>query len=305
MKGKNGAEVVGGNTIPRLRWRFFPSFTSFLETEPAWDEKKMKYLIYGAEICPKTGKSHWQGAVYFKNEISLKSAQKLLNIGKSHIETFTKTTTSEAINYCRKDGKFKEFGEEPEQGKRKDLKIIRDEILAGRSVESIGMENPIIYHMYGRTLNWIEDNVMRDKHRTEMTKGIWYWGKSGTGKTHKACEGFTPKTHYMFNNDNGWWDDYKQQDTVIINEFRGSMPYCELLELVDKFPKKVRRRGREPLPFISKLIIVTSVLKPEEVYHNLSERDSLEQLYRRFEVICLNPTSVYIEDSDSECDCDV
>lgn len=74
------------------------------------------------------------------------------------------------------------------------------------------------------------------------------------------------------------------QETVIINEFRGGILFSELLELVDKWPKQVRRRNREPLPFISKNVIITSALHPKDVYHNISENDSFAQLERRFEI---------------------
>ena len=154
------------------------------------------------------------------------------------------------------------------------------------------------YHQYGRTLNKIEDLAMRNKYRSEMTKGIWYWGETGVGKSHKAFEGFNPKTHYVLPNDNGWWDAYTQQDTIIINDFRGEIRYNELLNLVDKWPFNVKRRNREPIPFISKTVIITSSLKPEDVYHNRNDEDKIEQLLRRFEVIKVGPPSVTSGDGD-------
>ena len=82
-------------------------------------------------------------------------------------------------------------------------------------------------------------------------------------------------THTCFPNDGGWWDGYTGQETVIINEFRGGIAYSELLDLLDKYPKTVRRRCREPVPFLAKRVIITSVLQPKEVYCNLAENDTL------------------------------
>ena len=118
-----------------------------------------------------------------------------------------------------------------------------------------------------------------------MTKGIWYWGDSGVGKSHKAYENFNPDTHYVYPNDNGWWDGYKGQEIVIINEFRGGIQYSELLDLVDKWPKSVRRRGREPVPFLATTLIITSSMPPDKVYSRLAFEDKLDQLYRRFEIV--------------------
>lgn len=292
MPKKNAHKCPEGNTIPQggNRVRFFPNFTSFLETEPTYDSEKMRYLIYGSETCPDTGKHHWQGAVYFKDKCSVKTAQKLLNIGLSHMEFIQKSGDAEdAIEYCKKEGSFKEFGEFPQQGKRTDLLDLRDRILEGTSVDEILIENPNMFHQYGRTLSALEDIRLSKIFRTKMTKGIWYWGKTGTGKSHKAYNetNYHPDTHYRYPNDNGWWDNYKQQDTVIFNEFRGNIPYEEMLEIVDKWPHEVKRRGRPPLPFTSSLVIVTSSLHPAQVYNNLRENDDIAQLLDRFEIIKL------------------
>lgn len=127
---------------------------------------------------------------------------------------------------------------------------------------------------------------MRKIFRTEQTKGIWYWGETGVGKSHKAFEGFTPDTHYVWQYEqSGWQDGYCQQETVIMNEFRGQVKYSELLELLDKWPYSVKRRHREPMPFTSKLIIITSSMHPKDIYTNIDAKDSLKQLYRRCEIV--------------------
>lgn len=280
--------VVGGNTAPSLlRVRWFPSFTSFLTTRPVWNESKMKYLCFGEEVCKTTGRKHWQGCVYFYDKCSIRQAQKLLDIGKSHIETYQKSDSMEdCFEYCKKDEKYVEFGIKPEQGKRRDLIALKDELLNTElTCDDICLDNPIMYHQYGRTLNKIEDLKMRKKFRTEMTEGIWYYGATGTGKSHIAYTGYNPSTHYNWKDDGGWQDGYIQQETVIINEFRGEMKYKDLLLLVDKYPYEIRRRNREPMPFTSKKVIITSSLHPRDIYKNLNAKDSLEQLERRFRFV--------------------
>lgn len=291
FSAKKCPKVVKSNTRldHSLRTKLIPNFTSFLENAPKWNPEKMKYLIIGEEICPKTGRKHWQGAAYFHEKVSYKTAQRLLGIGNSHIENIPQGTGNQAFDYCNKDGKYQEFGTRPQQGKRVDLIEIKDEIMQGKKVDEIVLENPMLYHQYGRTLMKIEELRLRQTFRTELTKGIWYYGSTGCGKSVKAFENYTPDTHYAVPNDNGWWDAYTQQETVIFNDFRGEVRYNDMLELVDYHPKTVKRRGREPLPFTSKLVIVTSSLSPDQVYKNRDEEDSLEQLYRRFEVINMTP----------------
>ena len=67
------------------------------------------------------------------------------------------------------------------------------------------MTNPEAYHQYGpRTLTKVEDIALRSKFRTEMTTCEWLSGPTGVGKSHRAFQGFTPDTHYVWKlNDGG------------------------------------------------------------------------------------------------------
>lgn len=239
-----------------------------------------KYLIVGEEVGEK-GTPHLQGYIEFKAGKRLCTMKKL--IPRAHFEV-RRGTAQQAATYCKKDGKFHEVGSISEQGKRTDLNKLKDEIMNGKTIDSIILETPEIYHQYGRTLEKIEELKHLECYRSEMTQGIWLWGATGVGKTHKALEGYNPKTHYIYPNDNGWWDGYRGQETVVFNDFRGEIPYALMLQLVDKYPMTVKRRGRPPMPFVSKRVIVTSSLPPEDVYHNVNARDSIEQLLRRFTV---------------------
>lgn len=268
------------------------AFTSFDVEEPVFDDKQMKYMIYGREVCPSTGKEHWQGFIYFYNKKTLRTIKRQVS-DKWHFSA-CRGTTAENIAYCSKDGKFTEHGDRPQKGKRTDLLVIKEDIMSGKRVETMMLEDPMLYHQYGRTLDKIEDVYNRTKFRTEMTQGIWYYGPTGCGKSHAAFEGYSNETHYNLINDNGWWDGYRGQETVIINDFRGWIPYDVLLQLVDKYPMSVKRRGREPLPFVSKRVIITSSLSPEECYHNRDDNDSIEQLKRRFKIIECVSNAIHI-----------
>lgn len=262
-------------------------FTLFdFDLEDTFINYDYEYLIMGRETCPETQKKHLQGFIRFK---STKKFTTLISHFKGvHFEPMA-TDAFTCIQYCKKENNWKEYGINPtnKQGHRTDLITLRDNMLSGRTTsEDIIMEKPMLYHQYGRTIEKMEDIVMRKKYRTEMTTGIWLYGETGCGKSHAAFSDFTPANYYVLNlGDKGWWEGYKQQHTVIINEFRGQIAYGELLDLLDKYPKSVPRRGREPLPFTSKRIIITSSLPPEEVYHNLNINDSLQQLKRRLKII--------------------
>lgn len=274
----------------------FTNFDLSLNYSSIIDSSTAEYIIIGEEICPKTMKLHHQGFIYFsgarrcqKNKEGKWFSKNVGNLLNNCHNLACNGNLDQNCDYCSKDEKVTEFGNKPKQGFRTDLDSIKDEVLKGNlTCDDVCCENPNIYHMYGRTLSKLEDIALRKKFRTWMTKGQWIWGPTGVGKSHRAFANFHPNTHYVFPNDGGWWDGYTGQETVIVNEFRGSITFSEMLDLVDKYPKTVRRRGREPVPFLAKLIIITSSSPPDEVYYNAcNDIDSMDQLERRFEIIHL------------------
>lgn len=266
----------------RLWW--FTQFDLEFDYQKCIDETCATYIAYAEEECPTTGRKHHQGWVYWADaRRSFKGCNK--DLGKAKCGPCD-GTLQQNDDYCSKEGSLVTFGVKPQQGKRTDLLELTEDIMSRkRTVDQITVEQPMAYHQYGRTLTRLEDIALRKRFRTEMTKGLWLWGKTGVGKSHRAFEGFSPDTHYVFPNDGGWWDGYAGQETVIFNEFRGGIAFGEMLDLVDKWPKTVARRGREPAPFLAKQIIVTSSMSPQEVYSGVcNSHERLDQLLRRFTV---------------------
>lgn len=244
------------------------------------------FLIMGKEIAPTTGTPHLQGYFEMKDGKTISAIIKKLGLSRHciHLEA-AKGSSNDNIKYCSKGTDVFTKGKPKKQGERTDLEEIKNDILNGKKVDDICLENPMLYHQYGRTLTKIEDIALRKQFRTEMTTCDWYCGPTGIGKSHIAFANFNPETHYLWkNDDNGWQDSYCGQHTVIINEFRGNITYGRLLELIDIWPTEVRRRNRPALPFVSKHIIITSPMAPYEIYHNLEKSDSLLQLKRRVKV---------------------
>ncbi len=57
-------------------------------------------------------------------------------------------------------------------------------------------------------------------------------------------------------------------------------------DLIDKWPKTVRRRNREPVPFVAKHMIMTSSLMTYDCYRGVLEKyESIEQLLWRITII--------------------
>ena len=282
----------------------------FQEDKPKYCEKTMKFLCYAPEECPSTGRHHWQLFVCFKNARTITAActyLKELWATPVMLKVCKGTPTQNAI-YCGredyecKDKKkvqndlYEEHGTLPVQGARTDLVDVCADILSGVvTVNQLVCKDPYFFHQYGRTLDRIEDRKNASLFRTEQTKGIWYWGPTGCGKSHVALQDFSPSTHYIVSmQDYPWMDMYTGQPTVVINDYRTGIAFSELLQMVDKWPYYVRRRCRAPTAFLAKLVIVTSSLPPKECYNNVGQTDSINQLLRRFKVVHM-PEANYLK----------
>lgn len=279
----NGSECI--NVKQRLR-SWFLTINNYTQDDIDRAEVFIQNTALYGIYCEEVGE---QGTPHLHIYFRMKDGKTFMKIKKLFPRANIKVALgndNDNYIYCSKDGKYKEFGEKSNQGARTDLDKVKQEIIDGKKVDEIVMEDPFFYHQYGRTLHKIEDLRMRKVFRNHMTEGLWIYGKTGTGKSEYAFTDYTPETHYVWKYDNGWQDGYTQQDIVIIDEFRGQIPFSELLMLIDKHPNaSVRRRGREPMPFVSKKVIITSSMRPEEVYYNLSANDKIEQLLRRIKII--------------------
>ena len=208
----------------------FTNFKLDLDYQALIDTKKMRYIAYGLETCPTTKKEHHQGWMTFHAaKSSIKNTAALL--GDCHVEMMKGSLKQNDV-YCSKQtsGKLVEFGDKPMQGKRVDLEKIRDEIMGGTSVDDITKDRPMVFHCYGRVMDRLERIALREKFRTEMTRGMWYYGPTGTGKSHTAFINYSPKTCYVKCLNDEWWDGYCGQPTVILNDFRGQIKYEEMLQ---------------------------------------------------------------------------
>lgn len=276
----------------------------------AFTEIDCKYVVYGKEKGDKCGTPHLQGFIAFDSKRTIngiKSNRKGNEICRAALfrarleETYG--TIEDAINYCKKGEQPKQEWEElkekganwgknadvyergirPHQGKRYDLEKVYNECKEGKSVDQICWDNPGTYNLCYKTLQTLEDIRLRNMRRTEQTQGIWIFGESGSGKSKYAYTQEEP--YYSYPYDGKWWDNYRGEPLVIIDEFRGGIAFSELLRMCDRNPNyQVCRRNRPAMPFVSKKVLITSPLRPEFVFTNLHFDDKWSQFYRRFKV---------------------
>jgi len=281
MSGTEDGTGVEGNTKPLLHKKYRGYFLTINNWEDDdWEQLEnldYRYLIYQFEFVTV---NHIHACVYFKNPISFKRVKKLFP--SAHIEVVK--NWRKCIQYCSKeesrvDGPF-EYGKKPSQGNRSDLDKIAQKIIDGTSANDIAIEEPGTFVKYSRGLQLLENAVKPD--RTEKPTVNWLWGKSGTGKTRTAFE--SSNSTYM-KDGTMWWDGYKQQEVIIIDDFDGNWPFRDLLRLLDRYPYQGQVKGGY-VKINSPMIYITCEFPP----HHFWKGNELNQVARRLnEVKMLTP----------------
>lgn len=156
------AEVMAGNYF-KGKWE------DILEHPKM--EAKPEYMIFQRELAPTTLQKHYQGYMYFKNQVVFDSVKAVLNFwgfDNAHIEA-ARGTCRQNYEYCTKldsrDPEWKrhrtegvtEFGRKPVQGKRVDLEDVMDAIEQGHEcsdeMQATGSSRPAYSLLVVRT-NW-------------------------------------------------------------------------------------------------------------------------------------------------------
>lgn len=245
-----------------------------------FDEKTMTYLIYQKEICPTTKKPHWQGFVSFTTKRTMKTAVKFFVDNGVHLSKANGTQEQNRA-YCSKFTSA--AGEAPKifgamdshQGARTDLEsFVHAVVKENKENHELIESHPVCMLRYSSHAEKLR--LMKIKPRTEMTIGEWHFGPPGTGKSEYA-HSFKDA---MWKSANKWWDTYRGQDVVVIDEVgKGDWSRTEICRLVDKYPLLLEIKGTMA-HFNSKRIIFTSNFRPEEVFGT----EKFEAIKRRLEV---------------------
>lgn len=266
-------------------------FTLFYEDNSVIDLAlnftKAKYVVFGEEVCPTTGKNHLQG--YFElakkqgKKTLLKDLEKESVLLKNMSLEPRKGTQEQAVNYCKKEGKVHERGKKAKPGSRTDLDKIRTDAENNgmRYVTRIGNMQQIRVSEKYMTYN----EKPRKWNDGEKLSVIYIHGTSGGGKTRMALE-LAGKDYYIYNPGTmgKWWEGYDGHETVIFDDIRPEhfRSAAEILTLLHEFPTRVEQKGGSR-QFKAKTIIMTSILPPEEFWSFSNE--PFEQFKRRLSEI--------------------
>lgn len=215
---------------------------SFWEAE--WAEDKADYLVIGEEICPSTGKKHYQGYINYLNPRAWSAIKKKFD-GRFVEPAFASGKNNR--DYCIEDGVFTEWGRVPQQGERTDLELVRQQIkektLAGTFSELLLAEEHFDkYCQYGKPLLRYQQLV--EPKRDWVTMVICRWGPSGTGKSHVPMEKGAVPVRIGGDRYNPFIMGYNGEDVVVFNDFNpDSCDLAWMLDVCDRYKMEANVKG--------------------------------------------------------------
>lgn len=220
----------------------------------------IRYLVYQKEKCPVSGREHLQGYIQFSTQKRLKGAKAFFTDPAVHMEV-SRGTADRAREYCMKeDSRITPPVEEgvfcAGKGIRNDLATLAKKI--EDKIEPSGVE----WIRYHRGIQAYKDRLVPvRKWKTEVTI---LWGKTNLGKSRWVQEQAGPEAYWKMP-DNKWWDGYEGQEVVVIDDIEWSaFGRSYLLNLWDRYPFRVERKGGS-VQFAAKRLYITTNVDPNTI----------------------------------------
>lgn len=242
------------------------------------------YLICGRE-SGESGTPHLQGFVQLRRKKTLQGAKTLLGSNTIHLER-RRGTPDEAAQYCKKENNWFEHGTIERQtgaGHRSDLAQIQESLRNGASMLDVANEHFGTFVRYNRGIALYMD--LRTEPRSWRTQCIWYWGRTGSGKSRTAFEESRAlcggSVCYLGDPSLKWFDPYRGEKGIVIDDFDGTASVPVLLRLLDRYPLRVPIKGGF-MECSARIVWITSNKAPEELYGN---HHQFEALLRRMDEI--------------------
>lgn len=247
-------------------WMFTINNPTEEDNPTLWEGLGVRWCCWQKEKGQE-GTEHYQGYAQLEKKSRL-SALKKIN-SRAHWEP-RKGSHQQAKQYVTKadtrvDGPF-EYGDPVvTAGQRTDVEEVKKALKEGKSDYHL-WENHTAFMMKNHRAVNVYRRVLTQAGETKRKDGcevIILWGEAGAGKTTKAMEMCGEDVYWKPRGN--WWDGYEGQETVVIDEFYGWLPFDDVCRMVNMAPWQVETKGGSAA-FRAHRFIITSNKAPKEWY---------------------------------------
>lgn len=222
----------------------------------------------------ESGYEHWQ--LVIATEDPVRRTKLSAWISGAHFE---KTRSKRALEYVWKDdtriGQPFELGAPPRNDKRDWAAILK----FAEKGEYSQIPPDVLVRYYSSIRRITSDNLVGVA--VDRTATV-FWGRTGTGKSRRAWDE-AGLDAYPKDPLSKWWDGYRGQKHVVVDEFRGVIAISHLLRWLDRYPVLVEVKGGS-VSLAAEKIWFTSNLDPRKWYPEL-DSGTLDALLRRVNIV--------------------
>lgn len=274
--------------MPKLTQSKNWCFTDFelLDIEKIYNENKdiVRYMCRGLEVCPTTGRKHYQGWVQFLNKKRMGGVKRLFGSKKISVRACKGDEYSNDA-YCKKDNDYKAWGLFITQGARSDLEDIKRRLDAEQDMKQIADEHFGDYLRYHKGMEAYRALVQKQNSKAFRHVEVEVIvGTTGLGKTREAMK----HAEYKIEGSKlQWWDGYEGEQCILIDEYDSQVPITELLNLLDGYQLRLPVKGSFVYARWTK-VYITSNIEPEHWHSNAKDvhRDALMRRITKITKMC-------------------
>jgi len=263
--------------MPALQFKYFlltiPHYLFTPYLPPNYD-----YIRGQLESGNDTNYLHWQLLVISSKKLTVTAVKRTFG-DACHVEP---SRSNRANDYVWKDdtaiiGTRFELGSKPlNRNSEKDWEVIRNLAREGRLDDLPG-------DVYIRHYNNLKRIAADHMQPVSIERTIHcYWGRTGLGKSRRAWEE-AGLDAYPKDPRSKFWDGYRSQKHVVIDEFRGGIDISHMLRWLDRYPVVVEVKGSSVV-FSATHVWITSNLHPRDWYPNL-DQETMQALLRRMNIV--------------------
>lgn len=252
-----------------------------LERCKSYAEAEAAYMCWSQEVGEDNGTPHLQGYTCWSSPRSLNKFKKAI-APELHYEPYTNGTAKQNRDYClgmvekkgnKENPTFVEFGEVPHQGERTDWKKALEDLKDADVLTTINNQPHLLPSI--RALQTYKQMGTQGKHRD--VEVIVICGESGSGKTRYAYNRYPD----LYSKPDGpWFDGYTGQETILLDDYYGGLPYSQLLKVLDRYPLVLPVKGGFVSADYTRVIITSN--KPYDMWYPDHKPDALRRRINKY-----------------------
>lgn len=246
----------------------------FTWNNPPYDESQVPpnvwpdvaYAAWQHEVG-ENGTPHYQGYIQLQRQYTLHTLKKNMPEG-IHWEP-RRGTHQQAKEYAMKNSTRDcgpwEFGHETHQGRDSALMPMLQAVKEGKPELEVAAIDPLIWARYFRAIERYRQLVTPVRQDGQTVFTTVYWGDTDIGKSWRAQFEAVQATGVYYKlatpqdqRHTVWWDDYKGEEDVIIDEFSGQISLQYMNTICDRYKCRVQTKGGSVLINMRRLWITSN-----------------------------------------------